>query len=149
MDFPTRRPRRCAVPAALIAGLGLTPIEVLAAEDYIAVLEHEQQVRELQPDLSLLSTLDLRGVAITAPGSEADFVSRFFAPKHGIPEDPVTGSLHCALTPYWAERLGKQTMIARQVSRRGGTLLCELAGDRVVLSGYAVKFMEGEIEVPG
>jgi PhzF family phenazine biosynthesis protein len=149
MDFPTRPPRRCAAPAALIAGLGLTPIEVLAAEDYVAVLEHEQQVRELRPDLTPLSALDLRGVAITAPGRDADFVSRFFAPKHGIPEDPVTGSLHCALTPYWAERLGKQSLIAHQVSRRGGTLLCELAGERVMLSGHAVKFMVGQIEVPG
>ena len=149
MDFPTRPPRRCAAPAALIAGLGLTPIEVLAAEDYIAVLEHEQQVRELRPDLTPLSALDLRGVAITAPGRDADFVSRFFAPKHGIPEDPVTGSVHCALTPYWAERLGKQSLIAHQVSRRGGTLLCELAGERVILSGHAVKFMVGQIEVPG
>lgn len=149
MDFPVRLPRPCAAPQALIAGLGLTPVEVFTAEDYIAVLEHEQQVRELRPDVGRLAELDLRGVGVTARGCEVDFVSRFFAPKFGIPEDPVTGSLHCALAPYWAKRLGKQALSAQQVSKRGGAILCELAGERVILSGHAVKFMEAQIEVPG
>ncbi|MFZ5578896.1 MAG: PhzF family phenazine biosynthesis protein, partial [Pseudomonadota bacterium] len=105
----------------------------------------EDAIRTLVPDQALLGTLDLRGVIVTAPGLEVDFVSRFFAPKLGIAEDPVTGSAHCALAPFWAERLGKRKLHARQLSRRGGELLCEPSGDRVLLSGSAVTFMEGMI----
>ena len=148
MDFPARLPQQCAAPPALIAGLGLQPLATLAADDYIAVLENEHQVRDLRPDLSALAKLDLRGVGITAPGREVDIVSRFFAPRHGIAEDPVTGSLHCALAPYWGERMGKQVLTARQLSKRGGSLRCELLGARVLLFGHAVKFMEAQIEVP-
>jgi PhzF family phenazine biosynthesis protein len=148
MDFPARMPKACAAPEALIAGLRVTPLEVLAADDYIVVLENEAQVRAVAPDLAALSTLDLRGVGITARGTDVDVVSRFFAPRVGVPEDPVTGSLHCALAPYWSTRLGRTRFTARQVSRRGGTLRCELVGDRVILYGRAVKFMEARIELP-
>jgi PhzF family phenazine biosynthesis protein len=148
MDFPARMPKACEAPAALLEGLGATALEVLAADDYIAVLESEAQVRAVVPQFAVLSTLDLRGVGITARGSDVDFVSRFFAPRVGVPEDPVTGSLHCALAPYWSTRLARTRLAARQVSRRGGTLRCELAGDRVILYGRAVKFMEARIELP-
>jgi predicted PhzF superfamily epimerase YddE/YHI9 len=131
----------------LLRALGRTPVEVLAAEDYVVVFESEAEVRAVAPDMGLLGQLDRRGVAVTAPGVEADFVSRFFAPKFGIPEDPVTGSAHCLLAPYWAARLGKPTLSARQVSKRGGHLVCEVTGDRVLLSGQAVLFMTAEITI--
>jgi len=147
MDFPARPPQACAPPPALIEGLGCPPVEVLAADDYIAVFDSEAAVRALAPDAAKLCELDLRGVCVTAPGSGADFVSRFFGPKLGVPEDPVTGSAHCELAPYWSSRLGKTTLKARQLSRRGGEVLCEMNGDRVILSGSAVTFMAGEIDV--
>jgi len=149
MDFPASRPAPCFAPDALIAGLGQQPVEVLSAEDYVAVFEDEATIRGMAPDLARLGELDLRGVCVTAPGDGVDFVSRFFAPKYGIPEDPVTGSAHCALAPYWAARLGKAELEARQVSARGGAIHCQVNGDRVVLSGSAVTFMEGEISIPG
>ena len=127
------------------ARLGQTPIEVLAADDYLAVFDCEATVRAIMPNHALLSQLGLRGVIVTAPGTDVDFVSRFFAPKFGIPEDPVTGSAHCALAPYWAGKLGKNILSARQVSKRGGNLTCAVQADRVVLSGCAVTFMEAEI----
>lgn len=148
MDFPATLPVRCDAPAALVDGLGLEPLEVWAAGDYMAVLDSEESVRRLKPNQTSLSQLDLRGVIVTAAGNDVDFVSRFFAPNYGIPEDPVTGSAHCILTPYWAERLGKQTLTARQVSARGGDIDCSLRGDRVLLSGHAVVFMQGEIALP-
>jgi PhzF family phenazine biosynthesis protein len=147
MDFPARPPRSCPAPAALVAGLGRTPAEILAADDYIAVFEEEADIHALVPELSRLAGLDRRGVCVTAPGRDVDFVSRFFAPRYGIPEDPVTGSAHCELAPYWAARLGRTELAARQVSRRGGDVRCRLAGDRVILAGGAVTFMTGEIEV--
>jgi len=146
MDFPSIPPRPCAPPAALIEGLGQRPVEVLAADDYIAVFDSEAVIRTLAPDIATLCKLDLRGVAVTAPGVGVDFVSRFFAPKYGIPEDPVTGSAHCELAPYWSSRLGKTVLKARQISRRGGDVLCELRGHRVTLVGSAVTFMEAEID---
>jgi len=149
MDFPAIPAQPCPVPAALLAGLKRQPVEVLAADDYFAVFESEADIRALVPDLAELSRLDRRGVCVTAPGKSVDFVSRFFGPKWGIPEDPVTGSAHCTLAPYWATRLGKSRFIARQLSRRGGELHCELRGERVIIAGSAVKFMEGEITVPG
>lgn len=145
MDFPVTPPRHCTPPDALFAGLGRQPVEVLAAEDYFAIFESEDIVRSIQPDFAVLSALDLRGVIITARGNQVDFVSRFFAPKLGILEDPVTGSAHCALTPYWSVNLGKQAMRARQISKRGGDILCELKSDRVALAGHAVTFMTAEI----
>lgn len=145
MDFPACVPAPCEVPDLLVQGLGARPIEVLAANDYLAVFDTEADVRALVPNHALLSQLDLRGVIVTAPGSAVDFVSRFFCPKLGVPEDPVTGSAHCKLAPYWAGRLGRNILSAKQVSRRGGSLTCEVAGDRVLLSGGAVTFMEAEI----
>jgi PhzF family phenazine biosynthesis protein len=149
MDFPAIVPKPCAAPEALVAGLGQQPIEVLAADDYVAVFGDEATIRDITPDLARLSELDLRGVCVTAPGAQVDFVSRFFAPKHGIPEDPVTGSAHCALAPYWSSRLGKGELETRQVSVRGGAIHCRMNGDRVVISGNAVTFMVGEISLPG
>jgi len=153
MDFPAQPPLPCAAPAALLDGLGGTsPRAVLAAEDYVVVFEEEAVVRRLAPDLGKLSTLALRGVCVTAPADAdagIDFVSRFFAPRYGIPEDPVTGSAHCELAPYWASQLGKQRLIAYQASARGGIVLCEVRGDRVILSGSAVTFLIGEIEIGG
>lgn len=146
MDFPARPPEPCTPPAALIEGLGRKPVEVLAADDYIAVFDTEAVVSSISPDLGKLRELGLRGVCVTAPGSSADFVSRFFAPNFGIPEDPVTGSAHCALAPYWATKLGKTTLSARQISKRGGNVLCELNGERVILLGCAVTFMQAEID---
>jgi PhzF family phenazine biosynthesis protein len=147
MNFPSIPPKPCPPPAPLIEGLGQHPIEVLAADDYIAVFDTEAVVRSISPDLAKLRELSLRGVSVTAPGLGVDFVSRFFAPKLGIPEDPVTGSAHCELAPYWASKLGKTTLRGQQISKRGGNVLCELHGDRVVLLGGAVTFMEAEIDI--
>lgn len=145
MDFPLRVPTVCAAPAALLAGLKTAPLAVLAADDYLAVFADEAQVRDLSPDMTELGKLDLRGVIVTAPGHDVDFVSRFFGPKVGIPEDPVTGSSHCSLAPYWGGRLQKTRLRARQISVRGGYLECELKGDRVLLYGQAITFMTGDI----
>lgn len=148
MDFPARAPLPCAAPSALVGGLGAQPAEVLAADDYVVVFDSEAAVRALAPDMARLRELGLRGVCATAPGAGAvDFVSRFFAPAVGVPEDPVTGSAHCQLAPYWAARLGKNRLRARQVSTRGGDVACELRGDRVILAGGAVTFMQGEIDL--
>lgn len=146
MDFPAMPPSPCAAPDALIRGLGRQPVDVLVADDYLAVVEDEAAVRHMAPNHHALLELDRRGVIVTAPGREEDFVSRFFAPKLGIPEDPVTGSAHCELTPYWAQRLGKTDLHARQVSKRGGSVQCQWRGDRVVLIGHAVLVGQGSIE---
>jgi len=145
MDFPALPPTTCEAPAMLIEALGAVPLEVLAADDYVAVYGSEAAILGLDPDMSKLRKLDSRGVCVTAKGREVDFVSRFFAPQFGIPEDPVTGSAHCELAPYWAQRLGRNRLRARQLSSRGGEVFCEVNGDRVKLSGRAVTFMEGEI----
>ncbi len=146
MDFPACPPTPCNISDTLAEGLGRQPIEVLAADDYLAVFDSEAVIRTITPNQALLGQLDLRGVIITAPGVDVDFVSRFFAPKFGIPEDPVTGSAHCELAPYWANKLGKNILMARQVSKRGGNITCEVKADRVILSGRAVTFMEAEID---
>jgi predicted PhzF superfamily epimerase YddE/YHI9 len=145
MDFPAAPPVLCVPPSRLLEGLGQQPIEVLSADDYFVVFDSEDTVRSIKPDFAKLAALDLRGVIVTARGKQVDFVSRFFAPKFGISEDPVTGSAHCTLTPYWSARLGRQVLNARQVSKRGGDIQCELKGNRVALSGHAVTFMEAEI----
>ena len=149
MNFPALPPQPCSPPEALAAGLGATPTEILAAEDYLVVYDSEAVVQSLAPDFNRLCELDLRGVIATAPGDSKDFVSRFFGPKLQINEDPVTGSAHCELTPYWSKRLGKSVLRARQISRRGGDVLCEMAGERVLLKGGAVTFMVGEIIFDG
>lgn len=145
MDFPAAPPVLCVPPGRLLESLGQQPVEVLSADDYFVVFDSEDTVRSVRPDFAKLAGLDLRGVIITARGKQVDFVSRFFAPKFGIPEDPVTGSAHCALAPYWSAKLGRQVLNARQVSKRGGDIQCELKGNRVALAGYAVTFMEAEI----
>lgn len=143
LDFPSRPAAMCDVPAAL--RLGLEPAAVLRSRDYLAVFESEDDVLSLKPDMATIRELDALGVIATAPGKTCDFVSRFFAPGAGIPEDPVTGSAHCTLVPYWAERLGRAKLHARQVSRRGGELFCELRGDRVSIGGRAVTYAIGNI----
>jgi PhzF family phenazine biosynthesis protein len=146
LDFPSRPPAPCAVPDALARGLGAKPLEMLKARDYFCIFATEGDVRSLKPDFALFGALDEK-VIVTAPGVDCDFVSRFFAPTAGVPEDPVTGSSHCTLIPYWASRLGKPKLFARQVSRRGGELFCELSGDRVLIGGKAVLYSRGQIEL--
>lgn len=149
MDFPSRPAQPVTVNDALTGALGSKPLEALLARDLLAVFETEDQVRGLKPDFARVAQLEGMAVIASAPGHEVDFVSRFFAPKAGIPEDPVTGSSHCTLIPYWAKRLGKTTFSARQISPRGGELRCELRGDRVLIGGAAVEYLVGEIEVGG
>lgn len=148
LDFPSRPATACAAPETLIRGLGAKPKEVLKARDYLAVFANEAEVRALKPDFAALKTLDCLGIIATAPGSDCDFVSRFFAPGAGVDEDPVTGSAHCTLIPFWAERLGKTKLNARQVSQRGGELSCELIGERVKIGGRATLYQRGEIQIP-
>jgi len=143
MDFPSRPTEPTDIPEHLIAGLGCEVERVSKARDYLVVLENEKEVRDLQPDFSKLEKIDCEGVIVTAPGNEVDFVSRFFAPRMGIAEDPVTGAAHSTLTPYWAERLGKNRLTARQVSERGGDLWCKQADDRVQIAGHAVLYVKG------
>jgi PhzF family phenazine biosynthesis protein len=149
MTFPPLPPAPCATPEAVVRALGKAPLETWLARDHLAVLPTEADVRELSPDLLAVRELPGHGLIVTAPASTPglDFVSRFFAPQVGIDEDPVTGSVHCALIPYWSRRLGKARLEAAQVSRRGGRLSCEDRGDRVVIAGRAVDYLEGYIEV--
>jgi len=135
------------VPADLIKGLGFAPTTTAKARDYLAVLESEQAVRELRPDMAALMRLDCLGIIATAPGDHCDFVSRFFAPGAGVPEDPVTGSAHCTLIPYWAQRLGRSKLRALQISQRGGELYCEHRGERVGIGGRAVTYSSGFLHV--
>jgi len=145
LDFPARPPQACAMPEALAQGLGHRPAHVFKSRDFLAVFDSADAVRSLKPDFTVLKTLDCLGVIASAPGDDCDFVSRFFAPAAGVDEDPVTGSTHCTLIPYWTARLGKNKLFARQLSRRGGELFCELAGDRVRIGGKAVLYLRGEI----
>jgi predicted PhzF superfamily epimerase YddE/YHI9 len=148
LDFPSRYPAESAEDPVLFEALGARPAEFLRTGDCFCVFETEDQVRALAPDMGKLLAVDCRGVIVTAPGKDCDFVSRFFAPRAGIPEDPVTGSAHATLIPYWSRRLGKKKLFARQISRRGGELWCEDRGERVGIGGRAVKYLEGEITVP-
>ncbi len=148
MDFPALAAHPVESPADLAEGLGAEPDAVFADMDYLALFETEADVRAIEPNLTALARLDeRRGVIVTAPGESADFVSRFFSPRLGVPEDPVTGSAHCMLAPFWAERLGKEDLHAHQVSARGGAVRCTVAGDRVRLAGRAVQYLEGTIAV--
>ncbi|HQG30523.1 MAG TPA: PhzF family phenazine biosynthesis protein [Deltaproteobacteria bacterium] len=149
MNFPSQLPRPCEIPPMLVSGLGMEPSEILCSEDYFAVYESEDDIKRLEPDMNALCSIGMRGVIVTAPGRDADFVSRFFAPRLGIPEDPVTGSAHCALIPYWSRRLDKKELHARQISRRGGELFCRDLGDRVEISGCAALYMSGTINIWG
>ncbi|HEX2570029.1 MAG TPA: PhzF family phenazine biosynthesis protein [Polyangia bacterium] len=148
LDFPARPAEPYNVPDALVRALGVRPSQVLsAARDYLVVVENEDIVRALRPDLTLLRHLERQGIIVTGPGSQVDFVSRFFAPALGVAEDPVTGSAHCTLIPYWSERLGKKALHALQVSPRGGELYCEHRGERVQIAGQAVRYLEGSIHI--
>lgn len=146
LDFPARVPEPSATPENLLECLGVSAVvEVLKSRDYFVVLPNEEAVQNLEPDFSLMKELDAFGVIATAKGHSADAVSRCFFPKAGIPEDPVTGSAHCNIVPYWSEKLGKKELSCKQLSQRGGDLLCELKEDRVLMSGKCVLFMTGEI----
>ncbi len=164
LDFPSRPPLPCAAPASLATALGKAPRDVLAARDYLAVYDSADEVAALKPDFAALAALDRFAVIATAPGANGaahgaahgagggvDFVSRFFAPAQGVDEDPVTGSSHCTLIPYWAVRLGKERLAARQLSRRGGALSCQFArhaaGDRVRIAGRALLYLDGAITI--
>lgn len=147
MDFPAQPASNCAIPEQLLRAFDDRPIECLKSQDYIVVFENEDIVLNAKPNMSLLAELDLRGVAITARGSEYDFVTRFFAPKYGINEDPVTGSAFTQLIPYWSKVLNKLEMTAKQVSKRGGEVGCFDLGNRVKISGKAVKYMVGTIYI--
>ena len=146
LDFPSQPAAPAAAPVALVQALGCRPEYVgLAGARWLCVLTSAEEVRALQPDHARLARLQPGRVIVSAPGADCDFVSRFFAPDAGIPEDPVTGSAHCTLTPYWAQRLGRTQLHARQVSRRGGELWCELRGDRVGIAGRAVTYLRGTL----
>ena len=145
MDFPALPPERIEDDPRVEEGLGAKPVELHVATNLLAVFEDQRQIQELSPDYVALGTLDIFGVIVSAAGHDCDFVSRFFAPGANIPEDPVTGSAHCTLIPYWSERLGKKTLHARQISARGGELFCEDRDTRVTIAGRAREYMTGEI----
>jgi PhzF family phenazine biosynthesis protein len=145
LDLPQFPLVASEIPRDLIEGLGARPTAVFRAMDWVCVFDDESPVRSLCPNLELLKRLDLRGVLVTAPGKDADYVLRCFGPGVGIPEDPVTGSAQSMLAPYWAARLKKTSLVVRQLSARGGTLFCEVAGDRVKVSGYARTYLKGTI----
>jgi PhzF family phenazine biosynthesis protein len=145
LDFPSRPPNECNAHSQLAEALGGKPETILAARDYLVVYASEDEVRKLKPNMLLLAQVDKFAAIVTAPGKDVDFVSRFFAPAKGVPEDPVTGSAHCTLIPYWSKRLGRKKLHAYQASKRGGELWCEDRGDRVTMSGKAARFLEGTI----
>jgi PhzF family phenazine biosynthesis protein len=143
MNFPARMPVSCEIPEALQKGFSIQPAKVLRSRDYFLVYETEEQVRNTVPDFNWLNQLDTIGVIVTAKGNKADFVSRFFVPNSVIGEDPVTGSAHATLIPYWANELNKTALTAIQVSKRQGHLWCQSSGDRVTIAGKAVLYMQG------
>lgn len=146
MNFPTDTLEDVPPNDKIIEALGLTPLKSFKGKtDYLLIYENEEMITSMAPNFFLLDAVDARGIIVSAPGQEVDFVSRFFAPQCGIPEDPVTGSAHTSLTPYWSKRLGKKELVAKQLSSRGGTILCTYLGDRVLISGKAVPYLSGEI----
>ena len=148
MDFPSYRPLLDNSKFEQVSmGLRSKPIKVLFARYGMAVYKNEEEIKRISPDFNLLNNIDYNGIIATAPGNNCDFVSRFFAPKFGILEDPVTGSAHCELIPYWSNILNKKKMIARQLSKRGGELYCSYLGDRVIIGGEAVTYMRGELSL--
>jgi len=148
LDFPAWTATRCdEVPAMMADALGWVPCELFKTRDFLAIFRDEDEIRSLKPDPSLLARLDCLGMICTAPGRDCDFVSRFFAPGAGVPEDPVTGSAHSTLIPYWSARLGKKKLFARQLSQRGGELFCEDRGKRVGIGGHAVLYSRAQLEV--
>jgi len=148
LDFPADSISPAEAPAALLSGLGTEPTELYKGrDDYLAVFEKQEDITSLYPDMGAISQVPARGVIVSAPGREVDFVSRFFAPQSGVPEDPVTGSAHTTLIPYWSQRLGKRHLRARQLSARGGKLVCNDLGRRVEIGGRAVTFLTGAISL--
>lgn len=148
LDFPTDRLEPAALPKGITDALGFEPLETWKGrEDYLLLAHSEQQIREMKPDFRKMAGYTGRGIIVTSKSEECDFVSRFFAPAAGIDEDPVTGSAHTSLTPYWAERLGKKELSARQLSLRGGELNCKLEGNRTCISGKVAFYLEGQITV--
>jgi PhzF family phenazine biosynthesis protein len=148
LDFPTDNYNEVNTPKALIAALGATPIKTYKGKtDFLLHFSTQQEIEDLHPDFNLLSTVDCRGIIVTAAGTNVDFVSRFFAPQSGINEDPVTGSAHTTLIPFWSKITGKNNLTAKQLSKRQGDLTCEYRGDRVKITGQAVTYLQGEIEI--
>jgi PhzF family phenazine biosynthesis protein len=150
MDFPARPSQPCETPVGLLSALGLKTALVTKSRDYLVVIDQAEQVRALSPDIATLGKLDIgiSGAIVTAPGEgDMDYVCRFFAPSVGIDEDPATGSIHCTLAPYWATRLGKDTLRAQQLSARGGQMQCTIVGDRVKIAGRARLYLHGTVEV--
>lgn len=149
VSFPADKPRRAKQPSYLAHALGHEPVKVMTGtDDLLVVLRKQSDVKKLKPDMSLLAKVKKRGVIVTAPGKQADFVSRCFYPRFGIAEDPVTGSAHTLLTPYWSKRLKKTKLTAVQLSDRRGKLICQLKGERVLLTGGAITYLTGEIRLP-
>lgn len=149
MDFPASLPKAIKAPDLLLDALGVTSENILLAFDYLVVLANEAEVSAVAPDFNKLAQLKHRGVIITAPGNDVDFVSRCFFPKLRVNEDPVTGSAHCELAPYWAEKLGKNILTAKQLSKRIGQVNCAVIGNRVILKGNAIDYLQGKITVSG
>ena len=147
LNFPAQPPVVCDIPKEIKKAFDIEPIECLKSEDYIVVFERETDIESAKPDMEQLKKLDLRGVIITAKSSRYDFITRFFAPKYGVPEDPVTGSAYTQLAPYWASKIGPKRFNVKQVSSRGGELSCEVVDDRVLIYGKAVSYMEGKIDL--
>jgi len=147
LDFPSQPPEPCATPTAIVEAFGIEPKECLRAVDYVLIFDSAERVQAADPNMEMLRNVDCRGVIISAAADDYDFVARFFAPNAGIAEDPVTGSAYTKLVPYWAKQTGKTTFHAKQVSSRGGELFCELVGDRVLIAGTAVKYLEGFVEI--
>ncbi|MFU8811732.1 MAG: PhzF family phenazine biosynthesis protein [Balneolaceae bacterium] len=147
LDFPTRDPRVISCPEAIPEAIGAVPIQTAFHTDLLVLVDSEATLRSIQPNYQLLKGIDARGVIVTAKGSDCDFVSRFFAPGVGVPEDPVTGSAHTVLIPFWGKKLKKKTMTARQLSARGGELFCGWHGDRVTIGGSAVTYLQGTIQI--
>ena len=148
MDFPTDDIVALQIDTKITKAIGLTPLRMIKGKtDYLLIYNSQQEIEAIQPNLHLLDQLDCRGVIVSALGEEVDFVSRFFSPQCGIPEDPVTGSAHTTMLPYWSKTLGKTKLRAKQLSQRGGNLDCEYLGDRVKISGKAVLYLIGEITI--
>ncbi|MDX1919631.1 MAG: PhzF family phenazine biosynthesis protein [Candidatus Caenarcaniphilales bacterium] len=148
LDFPSREGKPVEPPEALIVGLGKKPLETFLSRDYLVIYSSEAEVKELKPDFRALAEIkDCLGIIASAPGGNCDFVSRFFAPNAGVDEDPVTGSAHCTLIPYWSKRLNKKQLSAQQVSLRGGNLVCEDLSERLKIGGSCICYLRGEIEV--
>ena len=149
LDFPTFSLNEIAIPAGLVEAVGKRPQRIWETQSHMAMslFENEEEIKSIQPDMTALGRIPFDEIIVTAKGVDSDFVSRVFAPRIGIPEDPVTGASHCALIPFWAEQLGKEKLHARQLSQRGGDLFCELRSERVKIGGHAVLYLKGEIYV--